>query len=209
MRHILLVIFCFPFFVMSQINAVTEDGYQIQVFEDGTWKYVDTTLNEKLFIKKNDSIFKVPKNSTLNVSSKILDANIMINEDDWYFIPSASEDITEFSFNNKKVEIYGLLISEKASIPLENLRNIAIINARDYIENLKLIEEEYRFVNDLKVLYMCFEGEVEKMQLRYNNYYYSGEDGIVQFITYARKDIAISNAHKMFNLLNGFTITKE
>lgn len=209
MRHILLVIFCFPFFVMSQINAVTEDGYQIQVFEDGTWKYVDTTLNEKLFIKKNDSVFKVPKNSTLNVSSKILDANIMINEDDWYFIPSASEDITEFSFNNKKVEIYGLLISEKASIPLENLRNIAIINARDYIENLKLIEEEYRFVNDLKVLYMCFEGEVEKMQLRYNNYYYSGEDGIVQFITYARKDIAISNAHKMFNLLNGFTITKE
>lgn len=195
-------------FALGQINAVTEDGYQIQVFDDGTWKYVDTTLNEKRFIKKNDSIFKVPQNSTVNISSKTVDINIMFNEDDWIYNPSPQQDFTEFLFTNKQVEIYGLVISEKAKIPLENLRNIALINARDNVENLKIIEEEYRLVNDLKVLYMCFEGELEELQIRYNNYYYSGVDGVVQFITYARKDIATNNASKMFNLLNGFTKTK-
>ena len=187
----------------SQINAITEDGYQIQLFDDGTWNYVDTTLNEKRFIKKNDSIFKVPYNSTLNISSSVLDINIMLNDKDWLVNPSVEEDITEFLFTHKNAEIFGILIPEKNAIPVENLRNIALINARDNVENLTILEEEYRQVNNLKVLYLCFEGEVEKMKLRYNNYFYSGEDGIAQLITYARKDVAIRNKDAIFKLLNG------
>lgn len=205
MNRLVFLFFCIPLFGIAQINAVTEDGYQIQVFDDRTWKYVDTTLNEKRFIKQNDSVFKVPQNSKFNISSNVVDINIMLDDDDWYHVPSSESDVTEYSFNNKNAEIYGLVISEKAMIPLENLRNIAIINARDNVENLKVIKEEFRIVNNLKVLYLCFEGEVERLPLRYNNYYYSGEDGIVQFITYARKDIAIDNADRIFNLLNGVT----
>jgi len=209
MIRFVFIMFCFPFLGMAQVNAVTEDGYQIQVFEDGTWKYVDTTLNEKRFIKVNDKVFNVPESSSFELASKVVDVHILLNEEDWYFMPSSDQDVTEFSFNNKNVEIYGLMISENAKIPLENLRNIAIINARDNVENLKLIEEEYRLVNNLKLLYLCYEGEVEKLPLRYHNYYYSGEDGIVQFITYARKDIAVKNADRMLNLLNGFTKSKD
>lgn len=205
MKYSIYLFILFPLLVLGQINAVTEDGYQIQVFEDGTWKYVDSTLNEKRFIKENDSLFKVPQNSTLNISSQVLDIHFMLDDKEWYYIPSPTSDVSEYSFNNKTAEIYGLVISEKASIPLENLRNIALINARDNVENLKVIKEEFRTVNDLKVLYLCFEGEVEKLSLRYNNYYYSGEDGIVQFITYAQKDIAIDHTDRIFNLLNGFT----
>jgi hypothetical protein len=194
-----------PLFAISQINAVTENGYQIQVFDDGTWKYVDSTLNEKRFIKKNDSVFKVPKNSTLNVSSKVVDINIMFDEKDWYCNASPDEDVTEFLFNHKNVEIYGILIPEKNTIPLENLRNIALINARDNVNNLNILKEEYRLVNDLKVLYLCFEGEVEKMQLLYNYYFYSGEDGIAQLITYAHKNVAINHQDTIFKLLNGLT----
>lgn len=205
MKHLLSILFFIPCFVTAQINAVTEEGYQIQVFDDGTWKYVDTTLNEKRFIKENKSVFQVPKNSKYNVSSKVVDVKIMLDEDEWYFIPTPKSDVSEFSFNNKNEEIYGIVISEKAQIPLENLRNIALINARDNVENLRVIEEEYRFVNDVKVLYISFEGEVESLPLVYNNYYYSGEDGVVQFVTYAQKEIALKNKELMFDLLNGFT----
>lgn len=205
MKHLLPILFFIPCFVTAQINAVTEEGYQIQVFDDGTWKYVDTTLNEKRFIKENKSVFQVPKNSKYNVSSKVVDVKIMLDEDEWYFIPTPKSDVSEFSFNNKNEEIYGIVISEKAQIPLENLRNIALINARDNVENLRVIEEEYRFVNDVKVLYISFEGEVESLPLVYNNYYYSGEDGVVQFVTYAQKEIALKNKELMFDLLNGFT----
>lgn len=205
MKHLLPILFFIPCFVTAQINAVTEEGYQIQVFDDGTWKYVDTTLNEKRFIKENKSVFQVPKNSKYNVSSKVVDVKIMLDEDEWYFIPTPKSDVSEFSFNNKNEEIYGIVISEKAQIPLENLRNIALINARDNVENLRVIEEEYRFVNDVKVLYISFEGEVESLPLVYNNYYYSGEDGVVQFVTYAQKEIALNNKELMFDLLNGFT----
>lgn len=205
MKHLLPILFFIPCFVTAQINAVTEEGYQIQVFDDGTWKYVDTTLNEKRFIKENKSVFQVPKNSKYNVSSKVVDVKIMLDEDEWYFIPTPKSDVSEFSFNNKNEEIYGIVISEKAQIPLENLRNIALINARDNVENLRVIEEEYRFVNDVKVLYISFEGKVESLPLVYNNYYYSGEDGVVQFVTYAQKEIALNNKELMFDLLNGFT----
>jgi len=205
MKQLLSILCCLPCFVMAQINAVTEEGYQIQVFDDGTWKYIDTTLNEKRFIKENKSVFQVPENSKFNVSSKVVNIKIMLDQDEWYFMPTPKSDVSEFTFNNKSEEIYGIVISEKAQIPLENLRNIALVNARDNVENLKLIEEEYRFVNNIKVLYLSFEGEVESMPLVYNNYYYSEEDGIVQFVTYAQKDIAANNKDLMFDLLNGFT----
>lgn len=205
MNRILFVFMFSSIFGFGQVNAITEDGYQIQIFDDGTWKYLDTTLNEKRFIKENDTLFKVSKQSRTSVKSKIVDVQIKLDTEDWIFIPSSEMEDSEFSFNNKFAELYAVMITENVQIPIENLRNIALINARDFVDNLKIIKEEYRKVNDTKVLYLSFEGEVEKMKLIYNNYYYSGEDGVVQFITYAEKDVAKAENQKIFDLLNGFT----
>lgn len=204
MKKFLILFFCLPFLGISQVNAITEDGYQIQIFDDGTWKYLDTTLNEKRFIKENDTLFKVPAKSKMTLSSKIVDVQFQLNSEDWFYMSSPENEDSEFFLNNKSAEIYSIVISEDVQIPIKNLRNIALINARDTVENLIIIEEEYRNVNNAKVLYLSFEGEIEKLPVRYYNYYYSGEDGVVQFITYARKDVAITEQNSMFDLLNGF-----
>ena len=209
MKYFFFLIICLPLFSYGQIDAVTEDGYQVQLFEDGTWKYLDITLNEKRFIKENDTLFKAPNTSKVSVNSDIVDIQVKLNTIDWSYAQSPNTEDSEFSFSNNYHDIYGLMIAEKSKIPIENLRNIAIINARDNVKGLKIIQEEYRNVNNVKVLYVCFEGEVEKLSLRYNNYYYSGDDGVVQLITFAEKQVAIANEQNIFKLLNGFVKVQD
>ena len=43
----------FNSFCFSQIKAVTETGDEVILFEDGTWKYADTTKTEKEEININ------------------------------------------------------------------------------------------------------------------------------------------------------------
>jgi hypothetical protein len=48
------------------------------------------------------------------------------------------------------------------------------------------------------------------MAVVYNGYYYSGEDGIVQFLTFTGKSLFGEYEKDFYNLLNGFVkINKE
>ncbi len=57
MKHILIIIlfFSFNFNVISQIHTLkTKDGKQVNLFEDGTWKYLDEPINKKDNLKDFD-----------------------------------------------------------------------------------------------------------------------------------------------------------
>ena len=59
----------FNSFCFSQIKAVTETGDEVILFEDGTWKYADTTKTEKEDISINPK--KFTKNSTATFLLKV------------------------------------------------------------------------------------------------------------------------------------------
>ncbi|MCC7520261.1 MAG: hypothetical protein IT220_01380, partial [Flavobacteriaceae bacterium] len=100
-------------------------------------------------------------------------------------------------------DLYGMIISEKVEIPLETLRSIAIENGKSVAPDLKIMKEEYRTVNGLKLLLLQMNGTMQGIKFSYYGYYYSNTNGTVQFITYTSQNLLNSYIPEIEKLLNG------
>lgn len=72
-----------------------------------------------------------------------------------------------------------------------------------YSADLKIVKEEYRTVNGIKVLLFQMNGTTQGIKFSYYGYYYSNENGSVQFITYASQKLIQTYFEECETLLNG------
>lgn len=96
-----------------------------------------------------------------------------------------------------------MILSEKIEIPLETLKSIAVENAKSVAPDLSIVKEEYRTVNGLKLLLMQMNGTMQGVKFSYYGYYYSNNQGTVQFITYTSQNLMDSYIPEIEKLLNG------
>ena len=190
-------------FAKAQINAVTESGEEVTLHDDGTWKYVNEAINAEAEIKLNDKAFTKDKNSSFVVKSKKVNIGIWINPKDWSFTKSASNEDAEFQFQKKGEDLYAMLIAEKLEISLEALKNIALQNAKAVSSDIKIVSEEYRNVNGIKVLMMQMAGTIQGMKVVYCGYYYSNDSGTIQLLTYTGENLLKNYYDDIETFLNG------
>ena len=188
----------------AQINAFTESGDEVLLYQDGTWEYVNDSLIEQAEIPINENVFTKDKKSSYLVKSKKLNAGVWINPKSWTFKKGTENDAFEFQFQRKGSDLYAMLISEKIQIPVETLKGIALQNARAAAPDIKLIKEEYRNVNGIKVLMLQMAGTIQGMRITYYGYYYSNSNGTVQFLTYTGENLFDGYLKDIEQFLNGF-----
>jgi hypothetical protein len=189
--------------ISAQTNAVTETGEEVVLYEDGTWKYVNGDATSETEIKINEKKFIKDKNSTFVVKSKKVNVGIWINPKDWNFSKSASNEDAEFQFQKKGEDLYAMLIAEKLQIPIETLKNIAVQNAKNVSTDIRVVNEEYRNVNGMKVLMMQMAGTIQGMRVSYIGYYYSNENGTIQLLTYTGENLLKDYQADIEVFLNG------
>ena len=95
------------------------------------------------------------------------------------------------------------MISEKIEIPLETLKSVALTNAKSVAPDIKIINEEYRTVNGLKVLMIQMNGTTQGIKISYYGYYFSNSSGTVQLLTYTSQNLMDSLKNESDKLLNG------
>lgn len=190
-------------FLAGQISAVTGTGDEVLLYDDGTWKYVDG-ITDEAEILVNDQVFKKDESSTFLVSSKKLNVGVWIDPKSWSFVKGTGDDAQEFQFQKKGEDLYGMMIAEKMQIPIETLKGIAIENARGVAPDLKVIKEEYRKVNGTTVLMMQMAGTIQGVKFTYYGYYYSNDQGSVQFLTYTGENLLDDYLDDIELFLNGF-----
>jgi len=205
-----LLLFILPLLsTQAQINAITETGEEVVLYDDGTWTYVNDKDLEKTEIPLNENpFFKAAKASFL-VKSKRLDIGIWINPKKWSFNKASSNEDAEFEFQNRDGDLYAMLIAERMEIPLPTLRDIAFENAKSAAPDVKIVKEEYRMVNGVKVLMMQMQGTIRGIKFMYLGYYYSYEGGTVQFISYTSSAIFEDKHDELEDFLNGFVRLNE
>jgi hypothetical protein len=89
---------------------------------------------------------------------------------------------------------------------LENLKKLAIKNAKNAAPDLRVVKEEYRIVNGVKVLFMQMNGTIQGIQFSYYGYYYSFKGGSIQFLTYTAQNLLDEFRPSFESLLNGLVI---
>ncbi len=199
----IIPILIFSLTTYAQVNAVTETGENVILYNDGTWKSAEiktgweTRLDTLKYTKPNSANFQV-KGERVNYS-------VWINSKKWQFKKDKSEDVpTEYKFTLAGQDAYAMLISERIEVPMESLKKIAIENAIEAAPDAKLIREEIRNVNGKNVCLLQIEGTISGIKFVYYGYYYSDADGTVQFIAYTSKNLFDKYKPDMEQLLNGF-----
>ena len=89
-------------------------------------------------------------------------------------------------------------------MPLENLKKIALDNAKKASRDIKITGEERRTINGTELLYMKMEGTIEGAQLIFQGYYYTGRQGMVQVITWTGRNLIDEYRADFEDFLNGF-----
>jgi hypothetical protein len=112
-------------------RGVTEKGEEILLEDDGTWRYVQppkdsggaapTAFNEKRFSR--------PALATFPVKSQRNKSMVYIDPKKWSFVKGKEGGDNEFSFRLTSGDLYGRFITERMSIPLETLPQVALTNS--------------------------------------------------------------------------------
>lgn len=200
MKRITLLLFCLLSILTSyaQQKAVTEMGEEVILFEDGTWEYQNENDIKETVIPTNPKEFVKDEKSTFLFKSSKLNIGFWLDPKLWSFNKSTENADAEYEFQLKNSDLYGMVITEKIEVPLETLRTLALDNGREHAPDLRIVKEEYRNVNGLKVLMLQMNGTMQGIKFSYYGYYFSSANGSAQFITYTSQ-----------NLLEGFILECE
>lgn len=192
----------------AQQKAITEEGDEVILFHDGTWQYTDTEPKEVKEIKTNSKKFKRSDKASFLLKSKVTDLGFWVDTKKWKFTKGGSDSDSEYELEMKGSDLYGMIITEAVEIPLATLRELAIENGRAVAPDLRIIKEEYRTVNGLKVLMLQMNGTMQGIKFSYFGYYYSNEAGTIQYITYTAQNLLKKYRDDAEELLNGLVEVK-
>jgi hypothetical protein len=190
----------------AQIQAVTTTGEEVILYENKTWAYANDSKSEAVEVPVNKKKFEKPDKATFLAKSSVLKVGFYLNPKVWIFKKSKEGDASEFEFELRQKDAYGMAITERTEIPIETLKEVALSNAREVSPDIKAVKEEYREVNGKRIFCMQMNGTVKGMKISYLGYYYSSEEGTLQFLTYTAQNLLDDYGVEMEELLNGLVI---
>lgn len=194
-------------FALAQQKAVTDTGEEVILFTDGTWVYLEDRTKLADEIRENSRPFTRNKNASFLLKSSRVPHGVYLDPKLWSFQKAVDNADAEYELQLKGEDLYAMLITEKIEIPLETLREVAIENGRAVAPDLRIVDEEIRTVNGQRVLLMQLDGTLDGIKFSYYGYYFSGESGTVQFITYTSQNLLNTYKATCETLLNGFVAT--
>lgn len=186
---------------------MTENGREVQLNDNGTWQYADSISNSSDSLATNPIEFHTTPGATFLVKSNVLNVGIYLNHTKWVFIPHKSGEINpEYKFESKLNNGYAMMLTEITAIDLENMKNIALLNAQKAAPDARITHSEYRMVNKKKVLCLTMKGTLQGIKFVYFGYYYSNQNGTVQLVAFG-SEVMFKNSFKEWeDFLNGFTV---
>lgn len=194
--------------VFSQIKAITEDGKEVVLLENKTWRFVnesdEKTLSE---IATNTTDFTKAKDATFLLKSKKVEAGLYFNPKKWKTAPPSSFPTAEYIWQNT-VDPNNLMVSmmatENAPIQtLKNLKDIILSTIQSKADFFRLNTSEYRTVNGLKVLYLDYSINTKGMDFRYIGNYYLTEEGYCNIVAFTYEKNFDKNFTEMQSFING------
>ncbi len=210
MKHFSIFVFLliFTHTAFAQINAITETGDKVILYDNNTWAYAapDTTETDTILV--NPMVFTKNEKADFLLKSTKTDSGIWLNSKEWKFEKSKINPQAEYQILHESGNIYTLLITEEIEIPLTTLGDVVIENTRAMADEFTLIHKEFRTVNGLEVLQLEFDAKVQGMNFTYFGYYFSNENGTTQVLSYTAEKLFDKYKDKCEELLNGLTKTK-
>ena len=115
-----IIAYSFVIICNAQIKGITDQGENVLLFSNGTWKYENDSLNKLTTISNNNILYLKDKKASFLVKSNKTNVGVWINPKKWSFKKAKPTSPSEYTFTNKDEDLYAMLIAEKTQIPLES-----------------------------------------------------------------------------------------
>jgi len=179
------------------IKTKTSNDLDIELYKDGTWKFL---------IKDS---YQKPSTSTRVLKSKKGFIEIWYNPSKWKKTKQPASPAEEFSLIHKTGDGYAIMIIESAKMSRSKLKKQAIRNAKKVDPDAYISLEKVVKVNGKKVLIMNIRGTVEKANFVYHSAYWSGSEGVFQIITYSTSELFNEHYQDLDDILAGIIIKSK
>ena len=198
---------------IAQQRALTEDGKEVVLFDNGTWKFVNESDAKALeTIITNNNLFEKSRNASFLMKSKKLDVGVYFDPKKWKLATQNISPHVEYFFaeRNSNDGYFGFMITEKVQIAtLKNLKDLIIENVNRNVDYFRLKESEYRTVNGMKVLYIRYAANTKGMDFEYSGNYYINSDGYAGVVGFASQKVFEQSFGAVQELINGISVTPK
>lgn len=203
---LIAIIALFSFACYAGQKAITDKGEEVMLYDDGTWKFLSGNASKPKEFSVNQKKYKKSRKASFQLKSKKNDVAIWLDPKKWSFTPSTSNSEAEYQFMLKGEDLHGLLISEAIEIKVETLVNIALDNAKRAAPDARIVSQEYRTVNGMRVVQLNILGTIQGIKFAYLGYYYSNSKGTTQLLTFTAENLFPKYKKAAEEFLNGLTM---
>lgn len=201
---VLLLGLCLAGAGFAQISAITENGREVILNENGTWKYAEENPRINKSIRVNPKNYEKSNQATTLVRSQYTNIGFWVDSEKWQVTRKDKGDgEVEFSLEFNYADIEGMIFTDEDEIPLLELRNSTIEEEGDFGLNERVVDEEYRIVNGVKALMIKMEGNIDEDKFVLLGYFYSNKTGSTGLILFGHKNLMDTYAFHCEELLNG------
>lgn len=196
-RFLLLTALCSTTLLASDgIRATTADGRQVLLRPDGTYIFLSSPAG---------GTANLPKNATKTLMSKKKFYSLAYDPSKWSEKPSTN-DSAEFFLEHESGDVYAMTIVERLTMTPEALRTAVITNAQEVAPDIRIVSEQTRRVNGVDVMNLRLEGNMNGVPITYYGYYWAGQPGTVQIVTFTGQNLFEEYKGDMLELLNGLQL---
>lgn len=190
------------FLQATSIPATTEDGVNVLLYPDGRWAYKQHAVE----LERSAQALNKPGSADYLVRGRTGMYGIWVDQEKWAVSPRQYSDASDLSFYHEDRNAFALVIYEAMQIPKETLQEGVLENARAIDPDAKVMWAEERTVNGVDLLALKMEFSIEDVPFVYYGYYYVGDIGTVQVITYTGKAMFAEYEKDFSDFLNGFVV---
>ncbi|MBH1959720.1 MAG: hypothetical protein I8H68_06390 [Flavobacteriia bacterium] len=198
---------------IAQQRALTEDGKEVVLFDNGTWKFVNESDAKALeTIVTNNNLFEKPKTASFLMKSKKLDVGVYFDPKKWKLATQNISPHVEYFFTDRANTegLFGFMMTEKVQIAtLKNLKELIIENVTRNVDFFRLKDSEYRTVNGMKVLFIRYAANTKGMDFEYAGNYYINSDGYAGVVGFSSQKMFEKSFGDIQELINGISITPK
>jgi hypothetical protein len=186
----------------AEIEATTADGRKVILRDDGTW-------SDPSAVSPARNLASKPAGATQMLQSKKGFMELWYDPSKWTQRTKFSNESAEFALEHTSGDAYAMVIVERISMPLSTLRKVALDNAKATAEDARISLEEERTINGVRITAMQIDGTFSGIPFRYYGYYWTGNAGTLQVVTFTSQNLFGEVAEDFTGLLNGVVITRN
>jgi hypothetical protein len=116
-------------------------------------------------------------------------------------------DPTRSEFTNVRGDGFAVVIAERTAIPTDTIANIALANIRKQDPAARLTLKQKRRVGAVDVWFQTVDATVKGIPVSYYGYYYGGQSGTIQVLTYTGRNLINDYQGDFLEFLNGLRVS--